>query len=104
MKTKLSIILILSSIAMISIAEEFTVGQKNKAFTQKEIKIKVGDSINFINKDPFFHNVYSLADVQTFDLGSYATGMSKTVIFDTKGILTVECAIHPSMVLNVIVE
>jgi len=61
----------------------------------------VGDSINFRNEDPYFHNVFSLSDAKTFDLGSYPQGQSKKVTFDKPGTVEVECAIHPNMKLVV---
>lgn len=85
-------------------SEEFTVGQKNKSFTVKEMTLKVGDTINFLNEDPFFHNVFSLSDIQFFDLGSYPKGTSKSVVFNTPGSVEVECAIHPEMFLKIDVQ
>ena len=85
-------------------AAEFEVGQTNKAFTEKAMSIKVGDKIKFTNNDPFFHNVFSLSDIQTFDLGSYPKGQSKIVTFDKAGKVDVECAIHPKMRLTVEVK
>ena len=85
-------------------AAEIEVGQTNKAFTQKVVNLKVGDKIKFTNNDPFFHNVFSLSDAQTFDLGSYPQGQSKSVIFDKPGRVDVECAIHPKMRLTVEVK
>ncbi|HEB66643.1 MAG TPA: methylamine utilization protein [Gammaproteobacteria bacterium] len=78
-------------------AAQHEVGQKNKAFTVKHLKIKVGDTVAFTNLDPFFHNVYSLSQAKTFDLGSYPKGESKSVTFDKPGKVEVECAIHPQM-------
>jgi plastocyanin len=80
-------------------AEEFTVGQKNKAFSVKTLKVKVGDAVNFRNDDPFFHNIFSLSDVQIFDLGSFPQGQAKKVVFLKEGTVEVECAIHPAMKL-----
>ncbi|MFK5892555.1 MAG: plastocyanin/azurin family copper-binding protein [Pseudomonadota bacterium] len=85
-------------------ADEYTVGQKNKAFSVKKLTIKVGDVVKFENDDPFFHNVYSLSDTKTFDLGSYPKGESKSVIFNKPGTIAVECAIHPKMYMEVIVK
>ena len=85
-------------------AIEYTVGQKNKEFSEVSLTIKVGDVINFENNDSFFHNIFSLSDVQGFDLGSYPQGESRPVIFDAKGTVVIECAIHPKMQLDVIVE
>jgi len=76
---------------------EHEVGQKNKAFTVKKLEIKVGDTVSFPNHDPFFHNVFSLSEVKTFDLGSYKKGETKKITFDKPGSIQVECAIHPKM-------
>ncbi len=73
------------------------VGQKDKSFSVKTLKIKVGDTVAFRNDDSFFHNIYSLSDVQTFDLGSFPQGQARKVIFTKPGKVEVECAIHPSM-------
>jgi plastocyanin len=73
--------------------------QQDKKFSPTKLKIKAGDTVNFKNEDAFFHNVFSLSDVQTFDLGSYPKGQSKPVTFDKPGTIEVECSIHPEMKL-----
>jgi plastocyanin len=78
-------------------AAEYQVLQKNKNFSQKTLTVKVGDRISFKNEDPFVHNIFSLSDTKTFDLGSYPKGGSKTVVFDKPGTVEIECAIHPDM-------
>lgn len=93
----MSSILILMSLGTLANAESFTVAQKDKKFSQATIKIKSGDSINFRNEDPWFHNIFSLSDIQSFDLGSYPKGQFKTVVFNKEGKIDVECAIHPEM-------
>ncbi len=85
-------------------AAEFEVGQKNKAFSVPVLKIKQGDTVKFTNNDPFFHNVFSLSDAKFFDLGSFPQGEFRQVTFDKKGTVEVECAIHPTMKLKIIVE
>ncbi len=85
-------------------AAEYEVTQKNKAFSVKELNIKVGDTVKFTNQDSFFHNVFSLSDLKTFDLGSYPKGEYKKVTFDKAGKVEVECAIHPSMLMTINVE
>jgi len=90
-------------------AEEYTIGQKNKLFildgkVVDTITVKQGDTINFMNDDPWFHNIYSLSKTKTFDLGSYPQGESRAVTFDKKGVMEIECAIHPDMHLKVIVK
>ena len=90
-------------------AKDITIGQKNKTFILENkpveaLTIKLGDTIHFMNNDPWFHNIFSLAEVKTFDLGSYPQGESRPVIFDEKGRYEIECAIHPNMFLEVLVE
>ena len=82
-------------------AEEFTVTQKDKQFSQKSLKVKVGDDVKFVNDDPFSHNVFSLSETKSFDLGTYPKGASKTVSFDKPGKVEVECAVHPDMKMTI---
>lgn len=93
-------LLVLSS-ATAAGAAEFAVTQKNKAFSVPALKVKVGDTVTFKNDDPFFHNIFSLSEVQTFDLGSFPQGQSRKVTFTKEGKVEVECAIHPDMKLVV---
>jgi plastocyanin len=85
-------------------AGNYEVLQKNKAFSTSKLKVKVGDTVNFKNEDPFFHNVFSLSDPKTFDLGSYPQGQAKPVTFDKPGTVEVECSIHPEMKMVIEVE
>jgi plastocyanin len=82
-------------------AAEHEVKQKGNAFSTSSLKIKVGDAVSFRNDDPHFHNVFSLSDAQTFDLGSYPQGQAKSVTFKKEGKVDVECAIHPGMKMSV---
>ena len=82
-------------------AQEHVVAQKNRAFSVKKMSVKVGDTVRFTNEDPFAHNVFSLSDAKSFDLGSYGQGVSKSVSFDKPGTVEVECAVHPDMRLVV---
>ncbi|KAF0191981.1 MAG: mauL [Gammaproteobacteria bacterium] len=84
------------------LAAEYEIDQQDKTFMMNNAKverfsIKVGDTINFKNLDPWFHNVFSLSDISTFDLGSYPQGQHKSVMFSKAGEAEVECAIHPQM-------
>lgn len=87
-------------VALPTTAAEYVVAQKGKAFSVKTMKVKVGDAVSFKNEDPYFHNVFSLSDAKTFDLGSYPAGQARKVVFDKSGKLEVECAIHPEMILS----
>jgi plastocyanin len=104
MKVPSAVILLAVLLPVQSFAKDITVDQKDKQFTMKSLKIKVGDSVTFRNSDPFAHNIFSLSDVQAFDLGSYPQGQSKVVKFDNPGKVEVECSIHPTMQMVVEVE
>lgn len=87
-------------------AETVVVSQASKTFMVKggkveSLTINAGDTIAFLNEDPWFHNIFSLSELKTFDLGSYAKGQSKSVTFEKPGQLDIECAIHPQMLLKV---
>ena len=104
LKTRLLSIGIALCCASLAHGAEYEVTQKNKSFSAKKLKVKVGDKVNFKNEDPFFHNVFSLSDTKTFDLGSYPQGQSKPVTFDKAGTVEIECSIHPEMQMTVEVE
>jgi plastocyanin len=82
-------------------AAEHVVSQKGKAFSVRKLAVKAGDAVKFLNEDPFAHNVFSLSDAKSFDLGSYGQGGAKSVTFDKAGSVEVECAVHPDMRLVV---
>lgn len=85
-------------------AADVTVEQKNKQFATTSLTVKAGDTIEFRNTDPFHHNIFSLSETKTFDLGSFPEGESRSVKMDQPGTVEVECAIHPDMLMTVKVE
>jgi plastocyanin len=87
-----------------ALAAEHVVSQKGKAFSVVRLEVKVGDSVKFVNDDPFSHNVFSLSDVKSFDLGSFGQGLFKSISFDKPGTVEVECAVHPNMKLVIEVK
>jgi plastocyanin len=71
--------------------------QRNKTFEPHVLVVEVGTLVQFPNKDPFFHNVFSLFDGKRFDLGLYEAGSSKSVTFSREGVSYIFCDIHPEM-------
>lgn len=71
--------------------------QRDERFVPHVLAITVGSTVDFPNNDATFHNVFSLSDTRTFDLGRYAAGRSKAVRFDRPGIVRVFCDIHSHM-------
>lgn len=85
-------------------ADTKVVTQKNKEFAPQELTISVGDTVEFLNEDPFHHNIFSLSDAKMFDLGSFPKGESRSATFEKAGSVTVECAVHPQMEMTIHVE
>ena len=71
--------------------------QRDKAFEPHVLVVQAGTMVQFPNKDPFFHNVFSLFNGKRFDLGLYEAGSSRTVRFDRAGVSFLFCNIHEEM-------
>jgi len=71
--------------------------QKDKSFSPHVLVVPVGSVVQFPNKDPFFHNVFSLFEGKRFDLGLYEAGTTRNVHFDRVGISYIFCNIHAEM-------
>ena len=71
--------------------------QKDKRFSPHVIAIRVGSEIEFPNRDPFFHDVFSIYRGKPFDLGLYESGSSRKVRFSQTGVSYIFCNIHPEM-------
>ena len=80
-----------------------TLTQHNKMFEPHLLVVTRGSSVEFPNKDPWFHNVFSLFNGKRFDLGLYEAGTSRTVHFDREGVSFIFCNIHPEMSAVVVV-
>jgi plastocyanin len=77
--------------------------QRNKSFEPHILVVQVHSTVEFPNKDPFFHNVFSLFDGKRFDLGLYEGGSSNSARFDRPGVSFLFCNIHPEMSAIVVV-
>jgi len=71
--------------------------QRNETFVPHLLAITTGTTVEFPNSDKFYHNVFSLSKTKRFDLGRYAAGESKRIVFDKPGIVRVFCEIHSHM-------
>jgi plastocyanin len=71
--------------------------QRNKKFEPHVLVVPAGTAVEFPNRDPFFHNVFSLFEGKRFDLGLYEAGSTRTVHFDHPGVSYIFCNIHPEM-------
>lgn len=80
-----------------------TLEQRNKRFEPDLLVVPVGSTVDFPNMDPIFHNIFSLSRTQSFDLGYYSEGHSRSVKFSGAGIVQVYCHVHPEMHAVIIV-
>src|SRR5260221_7653591 len=86
-----------SEAADASIHKKVQLVQHNKTFQPHVLVVPVGSVVQFPNRDPFFHNVFSLFDGKRFDLGLYEAGSVRNVSFDRAGISYIFCNIHAEM-------
>src|SRR6266496_2079887 len=71
--------------------------QRSKTFQPHVLVVPVGSVVEFPNRDPFFHNVFSLFEGKRFDLGLYEAGTNREVHFTKPGVSYIFCNIHPEM-------
>ncbi len=90
--------------ALLSAAADHSILQKDRAFSQSEVTIRVGDTVTFKNQDEFVHNVFSSTAGMEFDIRRQNPGGQSTIPFSKAGTAEVRCAIHPRMKLLVKVE
>jgi len=85
------------AIPVVTPAQNLRLVQKNKSFEPHILVVPAGSMVEFPNRDPFFHNVFSLFEGKKFDLGLYEAGTTRMVRFDRAGISYIFCNIHPEM-------
>ncbi len=74
-----------------------TMKQERETFVPHVLAIPVGSVVDFPNGDPIFHNVFSFSKSRRFDLGRYPKGDSRSVRFDSPGVVQLFCDIHSHM-------
>jgi plastocyanin len=103
MNSKAMIVMLACMLCAPAGAEEFTITQKDLKFNPPIKVIAPGDKVVFKNTDTVVHNIVSLTEDFQFDLGKFKPGMTKTVEFKAKGVVDVECTIHPEMKMTIFV-
>ncbi len=83
--------------ALSHLPHHFQLVQSHKQFHPHVMVVPVGSVVDFPNRDPFFHNVFSLFNGKRFDLGLYEAGSTRSVRFDRVGVSYIFCNIHPQM-------
>lgn len=79
------------------------ISHKGRQFSPNVLPLVQGSSVDFLNDDDIFHNVFSLSKPRVFDLGIYEEGASKLVTFPEPGVVRIHCNIHPKMTSTILV-
>ena len=77
--------------------------QENKQFAPFVLPVQLGTTVEFPNKDPFRHQVYSFSPAKSFELKLYAAPEVGTQLFDKEGAVSLGCNIHDNMLAYVYV-
>ncbi|MBI4188690.1 MAG: cupredoxin domain-containing protein [Chloroflexi bacterium] len=78
---------------------EVEVSMKDFAFTPREVSIKVGDRVTWVNDDIEPHT----ATTEAWDSGAINPGQNYSRTFDTPGTFKITCQFHPDMIGQVTV-
>jgi plastocyanin len=76
---------------------------QDKRFAPHILAVTAGTEVSFPNRDPIFHNVFSLTPEDKFDLGLYRKGAAKSVRLTTPALVRIYCNIHADMAAFVMV-
>ncbi|HZL59559.1 MAG TPA: plastocyanin/azurin family copper-binding protein [Stellaceae bacterium] len=85
-------------------AEIHEVVQQGRAFQTKQIEIEHGEIIQFVNRDPFAHQIYVDSKSFEFESSLQPPDQIVSVRFTVAGHFQVMCHVHPTMRLDVTVK
>lgn len=71
--------------------------QRHEQFIPRVLPVLAGATVEFPNEDNFYHNVFSVAGGERFDLGRFGAGGSASQTFTRPAVVVVHCEIHASM-------
>ena len=77
--------------------------QRDQSFVPRVVSVPIGAEVDFPNRDPIYHNVFSVSPPARFDLGKYPRGQSRRVRFTKVGLVKVFCDIHSDMAAFIVV-
>lgn len=83
--------------------ETHVIDQKNLIFFPHVLPILVGTTVQFPNSDEVRHSVFSPSKIKPFNLGTYSKGITRKIMFDKVGTVTLLCNVHTEMSAFVIV-
>lgn len=79
-----------------------TLDNRQMAFSPHVLVVTAGSSVKFTNSDPFPHNVFS-PDHEKWDMGVIPAHGAKSRKFETAGVYTALCNMHPNMKAYIVV-
>lgn len=80
-----------------------TIEQRDRELVPYVTIVETGTAIEFPNRDPFKHHLYSFSPAKTFEIKLYAGKPAQPVIFDKPGEVALGCNIHDWMEAYVLV-
>ncbi|MFA7282622.1 MAG: methylamine utilization protein [Sterolibacterium sp.] len=80
-----------------------TIEQRDREFQPYLTIVTKGTAIDFPNRDPFKHHVYSFSPPNVFEIKLYADKPAKPILFDKSGEVVLGCNIHDWMEAHVLV-
>jgi plastocyanin len=92
------------SVSLPASAPHAVVDQRNLRFIPRVTAVAAGTTVDFPNHDTVLHNVFSASPAKKFDLGMYDPGATRSVTFDTPGVVRIGCNVHPAMEAFVVVH
>lgn len=77
--------------------------QHGQQFIPRVLPVLVGTTVEFPNQDNFYHNVFSVAGGERFDLGRFGQGDSDSQTFTRPAVVVIHCEIHADMKAYILV-
>lgn len=78
--------------------------QRELKFIPRVLPVLMGTTVDFPNNDKSWHNIYSASSAKKFDLGLYAPGKTRSILFEKPGVVRILCNVHPSMEAYIVVK
>ncbi len=85
-------------------AHGVTIEQVDREFAPYVTAIQVGTRVTFPNRDPMRHHIYSFSPAKSFEIKLYSGDITREILFDKPGVVTLGCNIHDWMVGYVFVS
>jgi plastocyanin len=77
---------------------QVAIEQKGREFVPYVTVVQTGTQVNFPNRDPLLHHVYSFSPAKSFEIKLYSGESPRGVLFDRPGLVTLGCNIHDWMI------